>query len=211
MSSDLDPSRADGPILPAGSSLAIVGNAPGTGDVGPAIDAADCVVRFNNAAGFGDRTGRRVTHLALVNRGGQTREWLTDRRFLERPVVRTAGAFILPFPMLPAAQNVPDPICWTREILALLRPLGRPIHVLPEALHRRAHGLLGSRAGECPNPSTGFLVTLALVPDHPVPGLPADAYGFGFAGWPGHPWAAERAWFAAAAASGRLRLHPTEG
>ena len=182
MSSDLDPPRADGPILPAGPSLAIVGNAPGTDDVGPAIDAAACVVRFNNAPGFGGRTGRRVTHLALVNRGGQTQEWLADRRFLERPVVREAGAFVLPFPMLPAAQNVPDPICWTRAILALLGPLGRPVHVLPEALHRRAHGLLGSRTGGCPNPSTGFLVTLALLADRPAPHPAADVYGFGFAG-----------------------------
>ena len=205
---DVDPLSAGRAGLPADGSLAIVGNAPGAGACGAAIDAADSVVRFNNAPGFGGGTGHRVTHLALVNRGGQTREWLADRRFLERPVVRAARAFILPFPMLPAEHNVPEPICWTREMLALLRPLGRPVHLLPEALHRQARTLLDTGAAAPPNPSTGFLVTLALLLGRPAAARPAQAYGFGFAGWPGHPWAAERAWFAEAEAAGRLDVHP---
>lgn len=193
----------------ATASLAVVGNAPGTGAV-EAIDAAEYVVRFNNAAGFGAAAGSRVTHLALVNRGGQMREWLEDRHFLERPVVRAARAFILPFPMLPAEHNRPEPICWTREILALLRPTGRPVHVLPEALHERARCLLAPRTEGRPNPSTGFLVTLALLLARGRGAAPVRAYGFGFDGWAGHPWAAERAWFAEQEAAGRLHLHPLE-
>lgn len=211
MPSDTDFSSAGKPDLATATSLAIVGNAPGIGDVGPAIDAAACVVRFNNAPGFGGDTGRRVTHLALVNRGGQMREWLEDRHFLMRPVIRAAGAFILPFPMLPAEHNVPEPICWTREILARLRPLGRPIHILPEALHDQARSLLADGTSREPNPSTGFLVTLALLRGRTEWRPAAEAYGFGFEGWPGHPWAAERAWFSAAEAAGRLRLHPLQG
>ena len=212
MSPDVAPlpaGRAGLPVHgPVDGSLAIVGNAPGIGACGPAIDAADCVIRFNNAPDFGGATGHRVTHLALVNRGGQTREWLTDRDFLERPVVRAARAFILPFPMLPAEHNVPEPICWTREMLELLRKLGRPVHLLPDTLHRRAQALLAPGTAGRPNPSTGFLVTLALLDERPADARPAQAYGFGFAGWPGHPWAAERAWFTGAEAAGRLRLHP---
>jgi hypothetical protein len=211
MPAAVDPVVSETAGLSTGPSLAIVGNAPGSGDVGSSVDAATSVVRFNNAPGFGGRTGRRVTHLALVNRGGQTREWLEDPHFLERPVVRQAEAFILPFPMLPAEQNVPDPICWTREIVALLRPLGRPVHILPDALHAHAHDLLAPRTSARPNPSTGFLVTLALLLGRRDQICPADAYGFGFAGWPGHPWAAERDWFDRAEASGALRLHPLEG
>ncbi|WP_342166530.1 hypothetical protein [Methylobacterium sp. SD21] len=194
--------------LPTGPTLAIVGNAPGIGDVGQAVDAASSVIRFNNAAGFGGRTGRRVTHLALVNRGGQTREWLEDPGFLDRPVIRAAESFILPFPMLPPEQNVPEPICWTREMLALLQPLRRPIHILPDALHGYAHALLAAGTEGEPNPSTGFLVTLALILGRPAQASAAEAHGFGFDGWPGHPWAAERAWFAAAEAAGQIRLHP---
>jgi hypothetical protein len=192
------------------ASLAIVGNAPGIGPAARAIDAATQVVRFNNAPGFGGRTGSRVTHLALVNRGGQMREWLADPGFLDRPVVRQAEAFILPFPMLPAEANAPEPICWTREALALLRPLGKPVHLLPEALHAEARRRLAPGTEGCPNPSTGFLISLALLRDRPAESGPVDIHGFGFAGWPGHPWAAERAWFAEAAAAGRLRLHPPD-
>lgn len=205
---DVDPLSAGCAGLPADGSLAIVGNASGTGAWGAAIDAVDSVVRFNNAPGFGAAAGNRITHLALVNRGGQTREWLADRNFLERPVVRAARAFILPFPMLPAEHNVPEPICWTRELLALLQPLGRPVLLLPETLHQQAHALLGQRATGRPNPSTGFLVTLALLLGRPAGAGPAQVFGFGFDGWPGHPWAAERAWFAEAEAAGRIRLHP---
>ncbi|MEH3147700.1 MAG: hypothetical protein PGN34_20680 [Methylobacterium frigidaeris] len=196
-----------GPLAPSDASLAIVGNAPGTGGAA-AIDAAACIVRFNNAPGFEDGTGARVTHLALVNRGGQMREWLDDPRFLDRPVVRRARAFILPFPMLPEEHNRPEPVCWTREALALLRPLGKPVHILPEALHAEARRLLGPRTAGRPNPSTGFLVTLALLLARSARSGPVAAHGFGFAGWSGHPWAAERAWFADAAAAGRIRLHP---
>lgn len=205
---EMDFSQAGSTGLPRAASLAIVGNAPEIGAAADAIDAAACVVRFNNAAGFGGRTGSRVTHLALVNRGGQMREWLADRHFLARPVVRSAQAFILPFPMLPAEENGPEPICWTREVLTLLRPSGRPIHILPEALHARARSLLAPRTSVRPNPSTGFLVTLALLLGRRADAGPVQAYGFGFDGWPGHPWAAERAWFADAQAAGRLYLHP---
>lgn len=205
---DVDPLSAGRAGLPADGALAIVGNAPGTGAWEAAIDAADSVVRFNNAPGFGAEAGHRITHLALVNRGGQTREWLADRNFVKRPVVRAAQAFILPFPMLSAEQNVPEPICWTRELLALLQPLGCPVLLLPETLHQQANTLLGPHTVGHPNPSTGFLVTLALLLGRPASARPVQAFGFGFDGWHGHPWAAERAWFAEAEAAGRIHVHP---
>ncbi|WP_342151644.1 hypothetical protein [Methylorubrum sp. SB2] len=205
----MPPDSALVPSVPADATLAVVGNAPATGGAA-AIDAADTVVRFNNAAGFGGAAGARVTHLALVNRGGQMREWLEDRHFLDRPAVRAAGAFILPFPMLPEAHNRPETICWTRDILALLRPTGRPVHILPESLHEQARTLLAPLASGRPNPSTGFLVTLALLSARAPGAPPVQAHGFGFDGWPGHPWAAERAWFADQEAAGRLHLHPSE-
>jgi hypothetical protein len=191
----------------ASGPVAIVGNAPGL-DAAAAIDGAPRVVRFNNAPGFGGRAGSRVTHLALVNRGGQMREWLADPRFLDRPVVRHADAFILPFPRLPAEHNRPEQVCWTREAVARLAPLGRPIHILPEDLHETARQRLAPGTDGRPNPSTGFLVTLAFLLGGPLGHGPIEAHGFGFDGWPGHPWAAERAWFRQAEADGQLRLHP---
>lgn len=206
----IDPYRADDTFPLAGERIVVVGNAADVLADASAIDAADCVIRFNNASGFGGRTGSRVTHLALVNRGGQMREWLADPDFTDRPVIRAAQAFILPFPMLPAERNLPDQTCWTREILTLLQPLGKPIHILSQALHERAWNVLASRCEGRPNPSTGFLVTFAILLGRPSAAQPVDVWGFGFDGWPGHPWAAERAWFEGARADRRLRLHPSE-
>ncbi len=129
-------------------------------------------------------------------------------RFLDRPVIRAAESFILPFPMLPAEQNVPEPICWTREMLALLQPLSGRSTSCRRPARACAHALLAAGTEGEPNPSTGFLVTLALILGRPAQAVAAEAHGFGFDGWPGHPWAAERAWFAAAEAAGQIRLHP---
>lgn len=190
-----------------GPSLALVGNAPEIGDHARAIDAAAAVVRFNNASGFGGCAGSRVTHLALVNRGGQARAWTEDAAFHERAVVQRAGAYLLPFPELPSAEEgAHERVCWTTPLMARLA--ARPIHVLPAALHARARRLLAPRISGTPNPSTGFLVTLAILEGRPPHLPPIDVYGFGFAGWHGHPWDAERHCFDLWQETGRLRLHP---
>jgi hypothetical protein len=203
------PSRPEPSPCPdfAAPSLALVGNAPELGDRGRAIDAAECVVRFNNAPGFGGPAGSRVSVLALVNRGGQARAWVEEAGFGERPVVRQAGRYLLAFPELaPHEEGAHERVCWTRPLRTRLGD--HPVHALPASLHARAHRLLTPLASCHPNPSTGFLVALAIL-DARSPALPpVDVYGFGFAGWSGHPWAAERHWFAAAEAAGRLSLHP---
>lgn len=192
-------------------TVAVVGNAPELSDQGVAIDAADWVVRFNNAAGFGGVAGRRVTHLALVNHGGQMAEWLGDPGFTARPVVRQAGSFLFPFGSKPQDEaNVDgDGRDWTAEALARLAPLGRPVAVVPEPVRQEAERLLGIEQGQGGAPSTGFLIALHLLEMLPTTAT-IDIHGFGFSGWPGHQWERERAWFEDQAARGRLRLHPVD-
>jgi hypothetical protein len=192
--------------------VAIVGNDPALGDVSSAVAGADHVVRFNNAPGFAGKAGARVTHLVLVNRGGQMREWLDDPDFIDRPALRAARSILLPFPELaPEAQTGSERTCWTREALARLEPLGVPVAVLPQALHDRARACLRPWTGAEPNPSTGFLAAFHVLSGRDEAEPLVDVHGFGFAGWPGHPWAAERRWFEAGHAAGRLRLHPPGG
>jgi len=189
--------------------LAVVGNAPELGDRSRAIDAAACVVRFNNAPGFGGAAGSRVSVLALVNRGGQARAWVEEDGFGARAVVRQAGRYLLPFPELaPHEEGAHERVCWTAPLRTRLGD--RPVQVLPAELHAQAHRALRPRPPDTPNPSTGFLVAFAILAARPPALPPIDVYGFGFAGWPGHPWEAERLWFAAAQAAGRLRLHPLD-
>ncbi|KQT43159.1 hypothetical protein ASG43_16790 [Aureimonas sp. Leaf454] len=195
-------------IDPQPRSVAVVGNAPDMTDQGACIDAADWVVRFNNAAGFGARAGRRVTHLALVNHGGQMREWLEDPDFVRRPVVRGAGIILFPFPRKdgPADDRNEDGRDWTRQAEVRLAPLGAEIAMLPDCVHRDARTILGASCTPAAVPSTGFLVTLhllAILSRNVAIGI----HGFGFEGWDGHGWQAERRWFEAMRGAGRLNLH----
>ena len=195
------------PRLPnlATASLALVGNAPEMVDHAQAIDAAECVVRFNNAPGFGTFAGSRVTHLALVNRGGQARAWAEEAGFVERPVVRKASNYVLPFPELsPAEDGVDERMCWTDSLRSKLGD--RPVWILTEALHAEACRLLSPDVRGIPNPSTGFLVALAVLRKRAPAAPPVDVYGFGFAGWSGHPWVAERRWFETSDRDGHLRI-----
>ncbi len=195
----------------AGARLAIVGNAPDLRDHSAAIDAAERVVRFNNAVGFQGQTGSRLDWLALVNRGGQMREWLDDPAFPDRPAIRSARAFLFPFPaLLPERAGTGDGACWTREARARLAPLGAAIHVLTDEHHAEGARTLAADAEGPPNPSTGFLVALAILGRRHAQAPPVDVYGFGFSGWPGHPWEAERRWFIAQEQANRLRLHRPE-
>ncbi|WP_152047632.1 hypothetical protein [Aureimonas psammosilenae] len=190
-------------------SVAVVGNAPDMDAAAEAIDAADWVVRFNNAPGFGGRAGSRVTHLALVNHGGQMREWLEDADFTTRPVLRGAREVLFPFPRKdePARPGDEDGRDWTAEAQAILQPLGLRTTILPEAVHAQAAEILAMSGMAQPAPSTGLLVGLYLLGELPME-TRIDVYGFGFAGWDGHAWNAECNWFEAMAAQGRLRLHP---
>lgn len=205
----LRPVSDPAPGLPFASCrrIAIVGNAPEMGDHARAIDAADGILRFNNAPGFGRHAGSRVTCLALVNRGGQPREWTADPGFRNRPVIRAASTYLLPFPELPSTQQSGDDrVCWTVPLRQRLAP--KPVHILPETLHAEGRHLLAGHGEGTPNPSTGFLATLAVLRDRPTTAAPVDIYGFGFTGWAGHPWNAERLWFERCQRDGRLRLHP---
>ena len=77
-------------------------------------------------AGLRRAAGARVTHLALVNRGGQMREWLADPP-LPRPPGRSRRRrpSSCPSRCSRRRRTVPEPTCWTREALARLAPLGR--------------------------------------------------------------------------------------
>ncbi|MBD8554357.1 hypothetical protein IFT84_07430 [Rhizobium sp. CFBP 8762] len=186
-------------IVQAGS-VAIVGNDPAFCDFGGVLNAFERVYRFNNAAGFAEASGARITHLVLVNRGGQPAEWVADEGFAHRPAVQAAREFVLTFPPLPTH---PD-ICWTEQLKAKLAPTGAPVHCLDEETQEKARQMLQSY-GAMPHhaPSSGYLLTFDLLArNNSVP----EIFGFGFQGWDGHCWEAERRWFEDANAARRLKL-----
>lgn len=222
----LDPGRSrpaprHGPDRPAPDlpgSIAVVGNAPEAGRIGAAVDRADWVIRFNNAQGFGAATGRRLTHLVLMNFGGQTREWLEDVIFHRRAAIRHAQGFLLPIDPGVEERRRPTPLAekrvggehdWTPELCARLSLRGAPVWLFNDPLFFAARAALKRDGGrEDGVPSSGFLTLYWLLSRPSRPRLTIDVYGFGFAGWEGHDWAAERHWTERREREGRLRLHP---
>ena len=199
--------------------IAFVGNAPVETDIADRVDGADRVVRFNKARGFGGPTGRRVDDLFLVNVGGQMREWLDDPAFWQAAPVAAARRVTLPVAchdpgsgLALAARAGPgsdDGINYENDVRRRLR--GRPglVRTLPEWVRLAAIRALAA-TGPVPSrpiwPSTGFLALYwydLAEPDD----VRLSVHGYGFSGWPGHPWDRERAWVLRRARAGRLRLH----
>lgn len=199
--------------------VALVGNAPQVDDYAAEIDAADLVVRINNAHGLGGATGERTTCLFLVNSGGQMREWLDDPAFTRRRAFRDARHVLLPIdpahldlfdpPLTPAQRSGARAEDWTREATARFTAAGKRVTLVPAETFARVCAEIGTplRAGFAP-PSTGLIAAAYILDALGSAGCEVDAYGFGFEGADIHAWSREAAWFHARHAEGALTLHP---
>jgi hypothetical protein len=185
--------------------VAIIGNAPEFDEQAVEFDGYDHVVRFNNTAGFGTGSGTTITELVLVSRGGQPAEWLADPAFVERPAVRDARLVTLVFP----PSDKPDDACHAEALQRRLMPHGKAIRCIDAATESRARATLVAHGGAAMAAlSSGFLYTfMALEAEESRAGT-FHVFGFGFEGWDGHAWNAERSWFDACHDAGRLVLHP---
>lgn len=203
--------------------VVLVGNAPSPEDRSREIDAADLVVRFNDARGFGAGTGSRVDELFLVNRGGAAAEWLEDATFAHRPVVAAAGRVLLP--LHPASRYLGtragadgrvhrDDRDHGDALETLLASPARRVVRLTAGHHERCCEALGLVVAPCADeavddarPSTGFVALLWYAATLP-PQARIVLHGFTFEGWPGHPWAREREHVARLRRAGRVELVP---
>lgn len=193
----------------------LIGNGPVSRDRSQEIGAAEIVVRFNNAAGFDTVTGTRTSHLFLINCGGQASEWLADPGFVDRPVVRAAKEILLPIhpakdnhyspPLTEAERGEPDARNHADAMVSMLERSGKSATILSPNLFLKACRIIGYERPErgMAAPSTGLI---ALVWALGTFDKPVAATGFGFDGWSGHRWKAERAFFEAQQDKGRLRL-----
>lgn len=184
---------------------AIVGNAPEFEDTDLNIDGYDHVVRFNNTAGLGSTSGTKTSELVLVSRGGQPAEWLADPGFAQRKAVQDATRITLVFP----PSTKPEDECHAEQLCDRLLPLGKAVGWIDAATEDRARAAL-LRYGALPTSalSSGFLYSFMALEAEDSASSSFDIFGFGFDGWDGHAWSAERAWFEGAHAAGRLVLHP---
>ncbi|CZT37418.1 hypothetical protein [Rhizobium sp. 9140] len=184
---------------------AIIGNAPEFDGRSLDIDGYDRVVRFNNTAGLGSMSGTKTSELVLVSRGGQPAEWLADPAFAQRKAVRDAERVTLVFP----PSEKPEDGCHAEGLCVRLDPLGKDIGWIDAATESRARAALLAHGGLSTSAlSSGFLYSFRTLEAADLASSSFDIFGFGFDGWVGHAWSAERSWFEAAHNAGRLVLHP---
>ncbi len=198
--------------------IAVVGNAPQAKPSSHLVDDADHVVRFNNPFGYGGSTGTALHELFLINCGGQMREWLDDGALTSAPHIRAAHRISFPihpdvanlYPAEVDPQALPDPdgVNHAAEAADVLARAGHTVRTLPLKTYLAACDAIGigTFAAGSAAPSSGYLALFDIL-DRAEPAAQIDVFGFGFAGWAGHDWEAERAWSEAMHRRGRIVLH----
>lgn len=194
--------------------IAIVGNAPPTSNLAEAIDSADFVIRFNEPQAFGAEYGQRVDLLCLINSGGQVEEWLRDRTLTQQEYFKASRAILFPNDPEILDRYHPRSITLahgstrshlTDELRDWVEAAGKPVDVISRAQYLQTFASLGLPQRELSRCwlSSGILATAyALARAGKCDQV--EIYGFSWCGWKGHPWARERAWYAAAQAREEL-------
>jgi len=193
--------------------IAIVGN----GDMGEgaaeAIDAADCVIRFNDCRSYGPG-GNRTDVVAVCNTGLPAKTMLGSAKWRAHPAivaareiwsVRDPAKFVEMRAMLALSHPELDDFCddYTDEFGAFCAATAKTHVVIGRTVHDAIdHALLAFEPGRYVVPSSGMIVighVLGNFPDHDV-----VLAGFDHSGWEWHPFAAEKKLVDHYAAIGRI-------
>jgi len=205
-------------------NLIVVGNAACSINYSGLIRRADLVLRFNECKQFGGNVGTRTDILCINNLGAPARRYVATRPLLHLEPVRSARLW---FPR--HAGVCLDHVSRMMQAHPGLRPqwpdldfqdyaaeivtandLGHcTAETFSKDLNTRVFRKL-EQAGAPPffAPSTGMLALARVLEDPAFAGHRVHLVGFGFSGWPGHPWQAERACVANDVWLGRLIYYP---
>jgi hypothetical protein len=204
--------------------MVIVGNAPLAFDYSPLVDSADVVVRLNDCKNDVGFSGTKTTILCVSNTGAPARRYIATASL--RTIRQCASAREFWFPRhteahldfvrrtQPASRlqeyfDLTDDIVRAnglegRKLVRFSRELNTWLfRAIQETMVR--HGIR-DELFECP--STGMFAIAYALTAAEFRGSRLHLVGFGFHGWPGHPWAAERQLVADVADTGRLIFHP---
>jgi hypothetical protein len=193
--------------------IAIVGNGTMGDGSAKAIDAADCVIRFNDCRSYGPG-GVRTDVVALCNTGLPAKTMLGSAKWRSHPAivaareiwsVRDPVKFAEMRPMLALSHPELDDFCddYTGEFGAFCAAAAKTHVVICRAVHEAVDDAL--LAFEPPRyivPSSGMIVlgwVLETFPDQDI-----VLAGFGHDGWEWHPFAAERKLVDHYVATGRI-------
>ncbi len=205
-------------------NFVLVGAAPCSLDYNPLINNADLVLRFNECKQFGGNVGTRTDILCVNNTGSPARRYVATRPMLALAPVRAAkiwfprdvnvcrehvSRMIHGNPGLRSQWQDLDFFDYSDAILKA-NDLG---HGGIECFSRELNAGLFRSLEQCNappffSPSTGIFAVARVLGDPAFADHRVHLVGFGFSGWPGHPWRAEQALVANYVWRGRIAYYP---
>lgn len=198
--------------------IAIVGNGPIDTRFFDHIETADFIIRFNSPPRAHEYAGMRTDRLVISNSSKQTQGLLTSHSYLEGPVFAGADSVLLPYHPDMIRQFMPKPnfFSWLKGRRADLTELcervaqarGKSVAILEKSTYLEACeqlGIIPSR--RCVAfPSSGMLTIFHSLKSSRDADLRLQLFGFGFAGWKGHDWSAERIYVEGLISQGKIFL-----
>jgi hypothetical protein len=182
--------------------LLILGSAPFETDVSRYIDESALVLRFNECKNLSDRTGSKADFLCVTNIGSTTERFIRDRAIGRLPLIDGVREIWLPRcrdVMLEHSRQV-NPLLneWVMrdqsdELIESNGLSGKQVfHFSVEHNLRAVARLTARSARPFLEPSTGFLAIEYILSEARFADYEKVLLGFGFTGWAGHPWDAEK-------------------
>ncbi len=190
----------------------------GNGELGAAAQLAhrsELVIRFNDCRSAGEFAAR-TDIVAVCNTGRPAKEMLEGDAWRSSDAVLAAsGICCVRAPERYAKMRSEmvdtypelDDYCddYTEEFERFARETGKDLMVVPAATHEQLEAELKELgANDFVSPSSGLLLTAAVLETLAGPGDEVVIAGFSHQGWALHPWTAEKRWVDARVAEGRL-------
>ncbi len=201
-------------------NLVIVGNAPLSINYSKIIEAADIVVRMNECKQYGGPHGYKSDIIYMGNTGSPALRFISERPFIGRDWGQQAEVLFVRdslahheyfqgvknrFPDYSESEldDLSDQIIEANQLGG--RQVSRLSYDINKVLLNKLTAL-SEKPFICP--STGILAVEHILARPEFSNYRKHIVGFGFKGWSGHPWLAEKALIAGYVLTGRLSFYP---
>lgn len=204
-------------------NLAIVGNAPTVINYSSLIDNSDIVIRFNDRKSYGGNSGLKTDILFINNTGEPARRYINQTPFkkhntepIEYWFPRNIQVHLTHLKKIKAhhpnyANNYIESELddLTKEIIFSNNLTKCHLMKLPKELNESLFQKLEDiQTHPFLAPSTGSLAIEWAVNNNNFSNYRIHVIGFGFSGWIGHPWAAEKALMADYIYRNKIHYYP---
>ncbi|MBU3694719.1 MAG: hypothetical protein FGM40_07825 [Rhodocyclaceae bacterium] len=205
-------------------NLVVVGNAPLTIDYSDLIDSSDVVVRMNECKNYSSFAGGKTTIICVNNMGPPAWRYAHDKSFQNSPLCRKADeywfvrsmavheAFRAKYcPRYPREKiyDMTDIIIESNGLQSkICRRFSPYFNKIVFSVLIKAYLNNRSKGQWFVIPSTGFFAIQFILSEPSFQDFQKHLVGFGFEGWPGHPWRSEKKIVSDYTRDGLLRYYP---